>query len=273
MKRWRLAIGAVLALLLLWGFVIEPRCLTIRRETLALPRWPEALSGLRVAALSDLHIGPSGQVRVEEIVARTNAERPDLILLLGDNVTGHRPDSQIDPEMIASSLAGLRAPLGVFAVLGNHDWWTDGPRIRRAFEAEGIPVIDDRAVEIAHHGMRFQLAGIADFMTRGSSPQIAMREVAPNAPLLLITHNPDVFPEVPPQAALTFAGHTHGGQVRLPFYGAPVVPSHFGQRYAAGHIIEDGRHLFVTTGIGTSIFTVRMGVPPEIAVVTLVARQ
>jgi predicted MPP superfamily phosphohydrolase len=273
MKRWRLVLNALPALLLLWGFVIEPRRLTVRHETLALPRWPQALSGQRVAALSDIHVGPSGRARVEEIVARTNAEKPDLIVLLGDYVTGHRPDSEIAPEMISSALAGLHAPLGVFAVLGNHDWWTDGPRVRRALEAAGIEVIEDRAVEISRDGTHFQLAGIGDFMTRESSPTLAMRNVPPGAPLLLITHNLDVFPQVPAQAALTLAGHTHGGQVRLPFYGPPVVPSHFGQRYAAGHVVEDGRHLFVTTGIGTSILTVRIGVPPEIAVVMLDAER
>jgi predicted MPP superfamily phosphohydrolase len=97
--------------------------------------------------------------------------------------------------------------------------------------------------------------------------------VKDDAPVILMTHNPDVFPLVPERVALTLAGHTHGGQVRLPFVGAPVIPSRFGRRFAAGHVVEGGRHLFVATGVGTSILPVRFRVPPAVAVLTLVAER
>jgi predicted MPP superfamily phosphohydrolase len=97
----------------------------------------------------------------------------------------------------------------------------------------------------------------------------ALKEVADESPVLVLSHRPDIFPAVPSRVALTLAGHTHGGQIRLPLVGAPVVPSRFGQAYAAGHVEQGGRHLFVTTGIGTSILPVRLGVPPEMVVLEL----
>ncbi len=100
--------------------------------------------------------------------------------------------------------------------------------------------------------------------------QSALSAVQPDgAPIILLSHNPDVFPDVPDGVALTLAGHTHGGQVRLPFVGRPIVPSRFGQRFAAGHVVEEGRHLFVATGVGTSILPVRFGVPPAVTILTV----
>jgi predicted MPP superfamily phosphohydrolase len=200
-------------------------------------------------------------------------ERPDVVLLLGDYYNnGRRPDrwraagGPMSIDGVADELGRLRAPLGVYAVLGNHDWWLDGRRIERALTARGIVVLENRAVA-ARPGL--WLAGLADEMTRDPDPLVALAPVPAGATVLALTHNPDVFPLVPPQVALTVAGHTHGGQLRLPLLGAPVVPSRYGERFAAGHIVEDGRHLFVTTGVGTSIYAMRFGVTPEIVVLTL----
>jgi predicted MPP superfamily phosphohydrolase len=182
---------------------------------------------------------------------------------------------------VAAELARLRAPLGVYAVLGNHDWWLDGPRITAALSGARITVLENSAAEL-RPGL--WIAGLADARTRHPDPVRALAGVPADATVLAMTHNPDVFPRVPARVALTVAGHTHGGQVRVPILGAPVVPSHdgiaalcapgcagwaHGQRFAAGHIVEDGRHLFVTTGVGTSSYAVRLGVPPEIAVLAL----
>jgi len=154
-------------------------------------------------------------------------------------------------------------------VLGNHDWWFDGERIAAALRAQSITVLENDAAELVVDGQDLWLAGIADEMTRLPDAELALARVPVGATVLALTHNPDVFPELPARIALTVAGHTHGGQVALPFFGRLVVPSHFGTRYAAGLIIEGTRRLFVTSGIGTSIYPVRFRVPPEIAVLTL----
>jgi hypothetical protein len=153
--------------------------------------------------------------------------------------------------------------LGVFAVLGNHDWWYDGDRVGKALTDAGIQVLENRAIHVGH----IWLGGIADFWTREPDVAGTLQQVSSDDPIVLITHNPDIFPDVPPRVSLTLAAHTHGGQVNLPVIGRVVTTSRLG--YVAGEYVEQGRHLFVTTGIGTSIFPVRLGVPPEIVILTV----
>ena len=270
--RWLAIPVALVALAAVWGFVIEPNRLVVRETRLALPRWPAALDGLRLAVVADIHAGAPwiDDEKVERLVAEVNATRPDLVLLLGDfvilEVLGGRP---VPPERTAERLAGLSAPLGVIAILGNHDWWYDGPRVRRALEGAGIPVLENAALRLERQGTPLWLVGLADLWTREPDVVGPMRDIPADEAVIVLTHSPDVFPRVPARVALTLAGHTHGGQVALPILGRLIVPSRFGQRYAIGRVEEDGRHLFVTPGIGTSIIPVRFGVPPEISLLTL----
>jgi hypothetical protein len=254
-------------LMAVWAFAIEPGLLVTRRMRLELPGWRD---DVKVAVLSDLHIGSPhvGLDKLREIVQKTNAENPALVVLLGDFVTGGPNGARwggfVEPEATAQELKKLHAPLGVFAVLGNHDWWYDGDRVGRALRDAGIPVLENTAV---HIGNAFWLGGIADFWTREPEIAATLQQVDNDDPVVLITHNPDIFPHVPARVSLTLAGHTHGGQVRLPGLGPVITTSKLG--YNAGEFVEHGRHLFVTTGIGTSILPVRFGVPPEIVILTL----
>ena len=253
-------------LMAIWAFGIEPGMLVVRHPRMQLPGWK---SDLRVAVLSDLHIGSPhvGLDKLRIIVEKTNAENPALVVLLGDFVTGgpngRRAGGFVEPEATAAELKKLHAPLGVFAVLGNHDWWYDGNRVGRALTDAGIPVLENKAVRVGP----IWLGGIADFWTR--EPDIAgtLAQVTSDDPVVLITHNPDIFPEVPSRVSLLLAAHTHGGQVQLPIIGTLITTSKLG--YNAGEFVERGRHLFVTTGIGTSILPVRFGVPPEIVILTV----
>jgi uncharacterized protein len=268
-------LGVFVALALVlggWAFWIEPRSLVVNRSTLDVPRWPEPLRGLRVALLSDLHVGSPywHLTELERLVARVNSEQPDLVLLAGDYLINDVVFGDwVDPESVARVLGRLHAPLGVIAVLGNHDWWNDGRRVWRALESQGVVVLENQAHELTRDGARFYVVGLADQLTRRVRVDQALSAVPSGAPYLVLMHEPDTFTLVPDAASLTMAGHTHGGQVRLPLVGRPVIPSRYGQRFAAGHIVEADRHLFVTTGVGTSIWPVRFGVPPEIALLTL----
>src|SRR5262249_45141714 len=136
-------------------------------------------------------------------------------------------------------------------------------------ERNAVPVIEDTASRIATAAGPIWIAGVSDMWTERHDLAAALSAVKDDAPVILLTHNPDIFPLVPSRVALTLAGHTHGGQVRLPIVGRPIVPSRFGQRFAAGQIVENGRHLYVATGLGTSILPVRFRVPPAVAVLTL----
>jgi hypothetical protein len=267
-----LALATLILVLAAWAFLIEPSWLTTHRVAMQIPHWRPEHQGIKIAVLTDLHIGSpfTGVEKLKEVVARTNAEHPDLVLILGDLVIQEVVGGKfVAPEPIAEVLKGLRAPLGVVGVLGNHDWWFDGARITAALRQAGVVVLENEAYRINFNGKPFWVVGVADLWTRKPDIAGSLSQVDEGDPVILITHNPDIFPNVPSRVSLTLAGHTHGGQVDIPIFGRLVVPSKFGQRYAMGHIVEDGRHLFVSGGVGTSILPVRFRVPPEVIILTL----
>ncbi|MDX2258038.1 MAG: metallophosphoesterase [Hyphomicrobiaceae bacterium] len=285
--------------------VAEPFRMRVTTHRVRLPRWPSGLD-LRLAVVSDIHVlDPWMSLeRVREIVTRTNALEADAVLLLGDYVPSHGMqkwarrlfgEGRIENDVWARELARLSAPLGVHAVLGNHDWWDDiGVQERRggpvpaaqALASAGIAVYENRVVRLAKGGQPFWLAGLGDqwaFWPRAGEPWRSARipyqgvddlpatlmQVTDDAPVVLMAHEPDIFARMGPLAdrvALTVSGHTHGGQISLLGW-TPVVPSAFGARYVYGHIVEDGRHLVVTSGLGVSGVPLRLGAPPEIVVI------
>jgi predicted MPP superfamily phosphohydrolase len=252
--------------------VVEPRRLVVRRRELALPGWPAELDGLRVALVSDLHSGAPyvKRARVRELAGRVRAEAPDLALLLGDFVDPEVVGgTEVDPRDVATPLADLGARLGTFAVLGNHDWRHGGERVRAALTGAGIAVLENDALPVAGAAAPLWLAGVADEITRRGDVPAALAPVPAGAAVLLLSHDPDVFPRVPLGVALTVAGHTHGGQINIPLLRRKAIPSRYGDRYHAGHIVEDGRHLYVTAGVGTSTLPLRLLRPPEAVILTL----
>ncbi|MBV9568755.1 MAG: metallophosphoesterase [Hyphomicrobiales bacterium] len=272
-----------------YAFAYAPAVqLNVTRYRIAPRQW--ALGpALRIAVLTDLHFGEPfvSLGRLDEIVAATNSLAPDLICVLGDFEPGHRFVSRPVPRADwARSLATLKAPLGVHTVLGNHDWWSDAeaqlrcstvPLAGRALMDAGLPVLDNEAVPLVKEGRRFWVVGLADqlaYHVRGRhwigrhDLAGALAQVSDAAPILMLAHEPDIFVNVPDSIALTLSGHTHGGQVRLLGY-SPLVPSDYGNRYAYGHVVEGGRHLVVSGGLGPGKLPVRLGVPPEIVLIEL----
>jgi predicted MPP superfamily phosphohydrolase len=296
LKTLGLSGAGTLALGSSYGFAIEPLWrLDVTRYLVAPRGWPRGLK-LSIAVIADLHAGgpamPLG--RIEAIVEATNALAADAIVLLGDFAASHKFKTRsIAPQDWAKALGELSAPLGVHAVLGNHDWWDDlgaqrrlaGPvHGRRVLENVGIPVYENAVARLAKAGQPFWLAGLGDqlaFIRRRRAGawrsfqgvddlQGTLAQVTDQAPVILLAHEPDIFPRVPARVALTLCGHTHGGQVRLFGY-SPMVTSRFGNRFAYGHVVEKDRHLVVSGGLGCSILPVRMGVPPEIVLVDVAA--
>jgi hypothetical protein len=250
--------------------MIEPNRVVLNQVEIKLPAWPPAFDHMKIVAVSDLHVGSPfvDDAKIDRVVAMINETQPDLVVILGDFIQRDKDDRVlVEPEKIAEKLKSLRARYGVFAVMGNHDWWYDGQRVRRAMEAVGIRVLENDVAQIQKDGQTIWLLGVPDYWTRQPLDiRPALQKITSPGPIIALTHNPDVFGELPSNIILTLAGHTHGGQVNFPFVGRPIVPSKFGERYAAGHIQENNRHLFVTTGIGTTGMAVRFRVPPEIAV-------
>lgn len=272
-KRIRVTLTAILLLIacfFFWGILVEPNRLVVHHETLAINKWPKELDQLRIAVISDIHVG-SWNVhddKLRSIVQRTNELKPDMIVILGDYMAGQgRMSHRVLPEVFAPVLKELRAPLGVYSVLGNHDWWWDGRRVRLGLETNGIKVLDDEVLEVPAPGRSVWLAGLADLWTRPQHVEETIAKIPLDVPIIAITHNPDIFPRLPERVPLLLAGHTHAAQIHFPIIGPIVKPSRYG--YVRGHYYQSEHHLFVTTGIGTSIIPIRFGVPPEIVLLTV----
>ena len=294
--RFFAGLGAFGASSTAYGFGIEPLLrLRVARYEISPPQWPAGFQ-LKIAVIADLHACDPWMSleHIEAIVERTNALDADIIVMLGDYVAGHRHVTRyIAAGEWAPVLAGLKAPLGVHAILGNHDWWSDkavqqqgqGPTVaRRALEAAGIPVYENDAMRLTKAGRPFWLAGLGDQLAylpaRRFRPvkrigvddlATTLGKVTDDAPVVLLAHEPDVAMRVPARVALQLSGHTHGGQVRL-FGWSPVVPSRYGEKFAYGHVRENC-DVIVSGGLGCSIMPFRLGVPPEIVLVTLGGRN
>jgi uncharacterized protein len=255
------------------GFWLEPSSLRLTRYDVPLdvPQW----KGLTIAVISDLHAGAPyiDAAKIDRVVAMTNAARPDLILLTGDYVvTGVLGGHHMAIEEIAAHLKPLHAPLGVYAVLGNHDHWENADHIAAVLTKAGMPDFENAHIVIPTPRGPLTLVNIGDYHSGAAHPPRALRGVPSGTQAICFTHSPDAFPLLYGTACtLTLAGHTHGGQVKLPLLGRPGVDaaSVYGQRYAFGLIQETGRTMFVSPGIGTSILPVRFGVPPEISFLTI----
>lgn len=278
----------------------EPFRLSVTRYQISPAHWPKGFK-LRLAVIADLHACEPWMPaeRINQIVTRANALAPDATLLLGDYVVGNRLGRMgraVPHDEWASALGALKAPLGVHAVLGNHDWWEDaaiqnarqGPvKSRIALERAGVSVYENDAVRLEKNGQPFWIAGLGDQWafwptsrpgrsfggrninyTGVDDLPATLAKINDSAPVVMMAHEPDIFPRVPDRVALTVSGHTHGGQIRVAGF-SPVVPSRFGRRFSYGHIVEEGRNLVVSGGLGCSGFPVRFGVPPEIVLVDL----
>ena len=256
------------------------------------PNWTPGLK-LKVALVSDIHACEPwmSAERIKGICDRTNELGADIILLLGDYVSGmNLVTDYVHSSDWSKAMAGLTAPLGVHAILGNHDYWEDlnfqrDPTVEtfseKALKAVGIPVYVNKSIRLEKDGFPFWLAGLGD--------QVAMRpgkrfnraswqgmndlpatldHVTDMHPVILLAHEPDIFPDVPPRVCLTLSGHTHGGQINI-FGWKPVVPSRYGARYAGGHVVENGINLIVSRGLGCSVVPVRFMARPEIVLLEL----
>ena len=258
-----------LTLLGLWTFWWEPNQLIVKDHEITLNKSLEKWRGLRIAIIADIHAGSPyiNEDKIEEIVRKTNALKADLILLPGDFVIdGVLGGNHIPIEVIAKKLSPLKAPLGVFSVLGNHDHWENAGHIHNVLEKNNLPVIDQKVIKIDNEKY---LIGLEDFIEGKGLFLRTISDLPKNKTAICMTHTPDMFPHLPPKCGLTIAGHTHGGQINIPFIGPLVVPSDYGTRYAEGVIEEDDKILFVATGIGTSIIPARFNVPPEISLLHL----
>lgn len=255
--------------LVLDGYVIEPRWLQIERVSTPIKDLGKDLDGLKIAYLSDFHIGNwINPGFIQQAMALAMAEKPDLVLLGGDYV--HKNVSRAWAD-IRPSLKGVAAPMGVFAVMGNHDHWSSVDRVVEELEGLDIEVLRDRRHRIEKGGAALDLVGLEDWWYSRKNPGTAFKGTEPDVPVLLLEHNPDTAEELKEgRVDLQIAGHMHGGQVRFPWGHAPITPSQYGQKFVEGFVQGKEHLVYVSRGIGGgSPFRPRFWARPEVSILTL----
>lgn len=265
-----------------YATVAEPWDLQVDRITVPIRDLPPDLDGMRVVQISDTHMGPRiPRSFIASAVERAIGLRPDLVALTGDYACISEAYIADAVEVLAPLVGAAR--FGVVGVLGNHDHWLDGPRIAQLMSDLGIRMIDNDRVFLSPSGMSDEcapdalcIAGLGDLIGDTVRPDRAFRAVPHETPRLALAHHPDTAelpefaPGIAPRVDLMLCGHTHGGQVKLPFLGTPAIPSDYGDKYASGMVQGPSCRVFVSKGVGMSILPVRFRVPPEINLITLV---
>jgi hypothetical protein len=261
--------GAVLAGVqygAVYTLLVEPFWPRVSRISVEISGLPDAADGMQICQLSDFHVGPYIRgFQIKNAADIANREKPDIIVLTGDFVSKHRRYA----DECAEALSGLNAPLGIYAILGNHDFWTDADYVCDALRGVGITVLRDDTVQPVPG---LHLVGMDDWWEGSRDISRVVAGIPSGDSYILLQHNPDVVlhPEAYGRSpALVLSGHTHGGQVNIPGFGPPIVPTTLGPNYAAGLFDFDGLKLYVNRGLGAITPPVRFNCPPEVALITL----
>lgn len=276
-KRWRRLLAALLR-----EATLEPRRIEITHQRIPIAKLPEAFNGFRIVQLSDVHHSPFlSKDEIAAAVQIANALRPDVIALTGDYISHSR--DFIQP--CARALGALYAPAGVFAVLGNHDHWTDGAAMQQALEAQGIRVLTNEAMRLQRGAAHIQFAGIDDLLVKRDDLELALCGTTRDETRVLLSHNPRIIREAARRGVdLVLSGHTHGGQIDWRLLTGRADRNDQRQRgdwllrlrrksmrrFMRGHARLLDTHIYVNRGLGTVVVPLRYGCPPEITVLELV---
>jgi uncharacterized protein len=257
-----------------WNATHDP---IVRTASVTVANWPVDAPPFRVLLLSDVHVaGPDmPPQRLRAIIQKLNALKPDMVAIAGDLISEKRLATQLyTPKQIAALLGGFKSPQGTVVALGNHDNWADPAAFKSELTAQGITVLENDA---ARRGP-FIVGGVGDdFSDHDDVPATyhameALRNAFGVAkgkmPRLLLTHSPDIVPDLPGPVAAVLAGHTHCGQIVLPFYGPVSYVSRYRDRFGCGDITDKGQRVFVGAGLGTSVVWLRYGAPPDVWLIT-----
>lgn len=273
-----------LTLFLIWSFGIEPNRLVVNTYPIKIKNWSANLNGLKVAVIADVHGGSNfiNEAKIREIVALTNAQDVDVILLLGDYIsrqTFNRSTLNMPIETVVENLRGLKSKYGVYAVIGNQDNQFGNEIMRKALENISYRVLDAETATVEIKGEKLRFVGMPDALRGNASLNVnkIKESFAENnaGRIIVLAHHPDVIWTVTksalisPDLALFIGGHTHGGQLNFPIIGAPFVPTIYGQKYAQGHFRDRETDIFISSGIGTSGIPARFRVPPEISILEI----
>ena len=270
----RLAMAAGAVGLAVDATLIDPNYPRVVRQGIALARWPERLNGFTIALLSDFHFDSYCSVHpLRAAVGMVNALKPDIIVLTGDFVSvpllGDPMSRAFEAEPCAQLLKKMRAPHGLWAVIGNHDAYSDTDFVIGQLADAGIKVLENQSAAIEQGGGRFWLSGVGDVIAHGADINATLRPVPASEPTILLAHEPDFADHVAKfPVDLQLSGHSHGGQVRVPLLPAFYLPE-LAKKYVAGLYKIGSLTLYTNSGIGTVGVPVRFNCPPEITLLTV----
>ena len=256
------------------ALLLAPNRPRIIRQEFFLPRWPERLNGFTVAMLSDFHYDPYFSIHpLHAAIAMVNRLHPDLIALTGDFVSvplvGDETKAAFAAEPCARLLRQMTAPHGLWAVMGNHDDATDAEHVTHALQAENIRVLANQSEPIEQDGSRFWLAGVNDVISGTADLSKTMHGVPAGEPVILLAHEPDFADEASQYPIdLQLSGHSHGGQIRIPFL-PPLYLPELAKKYVWGTYHVGPLTLHTSAGLGTIGIPMRLNCPPEVTVLTL----
>lgn len=248
----------IILLLAVYGFLIEPNLITVKKLTLK----SDEIKDLRIVFVSDFHLSKQAKSRLDRIIKKVNEQSPDVIISGGDYVIMHNAKFSMDMDYAAKKISEMKSKYGIYSVMGNHDYHKDNKYIKQALVKNGIKVLENENEKIMHNGNPIYIAGISDMQTSFYDLDKALKGTKP--PIILVSHSPDITPKAKNRVNLVLSGHTHGGQVRIPFIGPVIVPSKYGSKYASGFV---DNFTYTTKGLGTSILHLRFNCPPEILVI------
>lgn len=257
--------------LMLEGFVVEPRMFETAATAIKIKGLPKPFEGFTICQITDVHHSPVVSIEyIRKVVEEANRLRPDLMVLTGDYIdTGRK---YMAPALEA--FEGLKSKFGTLAILGNHDYMHGHGYAEDVLASKRIPLLKNSHACIESNGSALCVGGVTDLLEDRPDAKEALKGVDPAVPRILLSHHPDYAEELPKDVRvdLVLSGHTHGGQVRLPFGLAPVVPSRYGQKYSGGLVrLKSGTQVYVSRGIGVSMIPVRLNCPPELTLIKLAA--
>ncbi len=268
--RWAVTILAVLLVLFVAWALVEARTIRVSRAVLTSPNLPASFDGATMVFAADIHAGPYfGRVRMRSLVDDINALGPDVVILGGDYVGGRMRGKQV----FYSEIDRLEAPLGVYAVLGNHDYWEGVTHAREGMADARVTLLVNDSATLTRGAETIRIAGVDDAWMGTADAEAAASGIAESEFAVLVSHTPDYLPDALPGTRevfdLALAGHTHGGQLTAFGMFSPLMPSAFGQRYKGGWVEESGVPVLVTRGVGSVTVPMRFFAQPEIHVIEL----
>jgi len=275
--RYRYVLAAAVSCLLLaaWALFVEPNRLVLTKAKVEIEHWAAINNGFRIIVISDLHAEPEWvkNGKLKEISDLANAQKPDVVLLVGDliNAMGGEKGNITMPEL-TDFIRSLKSKYGTYAVHGNHEFWFGREKVEKALTDAGVTMIQNKSVTIKINREKISFAGLPELGTSNDTDVVkALRQVKKGECVFLITHNPESLPLVPSRVSLTICGHTHGGQLRLPVLGSALMPNMIKSRFEPGLNMEDGRKMYLTSGIGGSPYRARFYCPPEVVLLEIYA--